>query len=137
MKQFLIKKACPTCHAPITIGLFSNREAIIQCKNCRDLLVENPQRRKIGIYINLAGIIIWLGSYFWPGISLWFGFLIIPLIFLISLIINKLTVIKKDLVIQNKQTKQISYVNRIEWHEILMNSLETENNFEIIEILNF
>jgi len=45
-------------------------------------------------------------------------------------------VIKKDLIIRNKQTNQISYVDNSDWKEILNNSVNKENNFEIVENLS-
>ena len=54
----------------------------------------------------------------------------------IALKIINFRIIKRDLIIRNKQTHQISYVNNSDWIEILNNSANTENNYEIVEYLN-
>ena len=46
-----------------------------------------------------------------------------------------LKVVKKDLVIKNKQTLEISYIDQADWHEIVENAKGKDNNFEIIEKL--
>jgi hypothetical protein len=38
-------------------------------------------------------------------------------------------------VIRNKKTGETSYIDKIDWNEILNNSTGKENNFEIIEEL--
>jgi hypothetical protein len=51
------------------------------------------------------------------------------------LIIRNLTIVKKDLVIKNKATNAISYIDNSDWSEILKNTSGRENSFEIIEEL--
>ncbi len=104
MKQNFIKKPCPTCKTPIGIGLFSNREEIIRCPKCGELLAENPKRKQIGFAIMFLGILIWIALYYWIGINLNWLFLIIPVLIITFFLISNLTVVKKDLVIRNKQT---------------------------------
>ena len=135
MKQNLIKKPCPTCGTPIGIGIFSNREEIIRCPKCGELLIENPKRKQIGSVIAFLGILIWIALNYWTGISLNWLFLIVPVLITIFFLISSLTVVKKDLVIKNKQTNHVSYVDKQDWDEILTNSSENGNNFEIVEEL--
>jgi CRISPR/Cas system CSM-associated protein Csm4 (group 5 of RAMP superfamily) len=54
---------------------------------------------------------------------------------LIWFYIRNLKIVKKDFVIRNKDTKQIAYIDKKEWNEILKNSMGKENNFEITETL--
>ena len=46
-----------------------------------------------------------------------------------------LKVVKKDLVIKNKQTNEISYIDQVDWEEIVKNANGRDVNFEIIEKL--
>ena len=133
MKQNLIKRPCPTCKTYIGVGFFSSREEIIRCPKCKELLIDNPKRAQTGIIISILGLLICLGLYYLIGVSLIWGFLIASLV--ISFFISNLTVVKKDLVIRNKQTDKISYIDRTDWNEIQKNSSGSENGFEIVEEL--
>lgn len=135
MKQNMIKRPCPTCKTPIRTGFFTNREEIIRCPTCKELLIDNPKRIQIGAAIMLLGILIWIGFQYWLGISSNWTFLIILVSLILSILISSLTKIKKDLVIRNKQTNEISYIDRSDWNDILINSSGKENIFEIIEEL--
>jgi hypothetical protein len=135
MKQNLTKKPCPTCKTSIGTGFFSKREEIIRSPNCKELLIDNPKRRQIGVFIILIGIVLWLGCSYWLGLSVNWGFLIILVSLVISFIISNLSVVKRDLVIRNKQTNEITYINKSDWNEILMNTSNKENLFEIVEEL--
>lgn len=135
MKQNLIKRPCPTCKTPVRTGFFTIREEIIRCPNCRELLIDNPKRIQIGAAIMLLGILIWIGFQYWLGISSNWTFLIILVSLILSILISNLTKIKKDLVIRNIQTNEISYIDRSDWNDILMNSSGKKNIFEIIEEL--
>ena len=135
MRQNLIKKPCPTCKTSIGIGFFSKREEIVRCPKCKELLIDNPKRKQIGILILLSGLLIWIGLNNWLAIGLNWGFLIILVSLIILFLISNLTVVKKDLVIRNKQTHEISYIDRSDWSDILVNSSGKENIFEITEEL--
>lgn len=135
MKQNMIKRPCPTCKTPIRTGFFTNREEIIRCPTCKELLIDNPKRIQIGAAIMLLGLLIWIGFQYWLGISSNWAFLIILVSLILSILISNLTKIKKDLVIRNKQTNEISYIDRADWNDILMNSSGKENIFEIVEEL--
>ena len=135
MKINFVTKPCPTCRNPIGIGLYLSREVIIRCPKCGELLNEDPSRKKIGIFINLLGILLWVSGSYWTGIGLFTGFLIIPVTVIIALVITRLDIVKKDLVIRNKNTSEISYIDRSDWNEILSNTSGKENRFEIIEEL--
>jgi len=135
MKQNLINKPCPTCKTQIGIGLFSNREEIIRCPKCKELLIENPKRKLLGSIIFFLGIFIGIGSREFIGISSIWGILIFILSIIIMLRISNLIIIKKDLVIKNRATNAISYIDHVDWNEILSNTSGRENSFEIIEEL--
>jgi hypothetical protein len=55
--------------------------------------------------------------------------------FFVSVMINNFTIIKKDLIIRNKLTREISFANGSDWNEILKNSKGGNINFEIVENL--
>jgi uncharacterized protein (DUF983 family) len=135
MNRNLIKRHCPTCRAPIWTGLFTNREEIIRCPKCGELLIDNPKKIQTGVIISLSGIFIFLGFHYWIGVNLKWAFAVILVSLIFSIVISNLTKIKKDLVIRNKQTNEISYIDMSEWNDILANSSEKENIFEIIEEL--
>lgn len=136
MKLNLFQKPCPTCKAQIGSGLFSNREHIVRCPKCGELLIENPKRKPIGIFISILGLVLGVGGCYLLDISLFWGLLIFLISGLFSLRIGNLTVIKKDLVIKNKQTNQVSYIDHSDWSEILRNTPGKQSYFEIVEELN-
>lgn len=135
MKNKLITKPCPTCHTPIGIGLFLSRETTLRCPGCGELLNEDPKRKKIGIFINLLAILVWVIVSYLSGVGRLAGLLILPVTVIIALVITRLVVVKKDLVIRNKKTNEITYIDHSDWNEILINTAEKENGFEIIEEL--
>jgi hypothetical protein len=128
-------KSCPACQTSIEIGLFSSREEIIRCPKCGELLGENPKRKQIGYLITLIGMLIWSGCHFWLGFSLLSGLLTILIFILLSFLITDFIIIKKELTIRNKKTNEVSYIDKSDWDEILKNSIDRENSFEIIEEL--
>lgn len=134
MNTRLLRKPCPTCKTSISFGFFAYREELIRCLKCGDLLIGNPKRKVIGTIIFLTGLC--LGLYISILMTYLIGGLIIILIsLLISIMMSNLIVIKKDLVIKNIQTNETSYINNSDWDEILKNSKNKENSFEIIERL--
>jgi predicted nucleic acid-binding Zn ribbon protein len=136
MKQNFFKKHCPTCGTPISVGLFTNRDEIIRCPKCKELLIESSKRKQLGLAIILLGIVIGIGLHYWirTNVSLFFLSFLVSLI--ISFAIMNFNKVKKDLVIRNKQTNAISYIDISDWNDILANSSGKENHFEIIEELN-
>ena len=136
MKQNFIKKHCPTCGTPISIGLFKSRDEIIRCPKCKELLIESPKRKQLGLAISLLGIVIGIGLQYWLRTNLGLVFLFLLVSLIISIAISKFIKVKKDLVVRNKQTNAISYIDRSDWNDILANSSGKENHFEIIEELN-
>ena len=136
MKQNFIKKHCPTCGTPISIGLFNSRDEIIRCPKCKELLIESPKRKLLGLAIILLGIVIGFGLHDWLRTNLGLVFLFLLVALIISFAISKFIKVKKDLVIRNKQTNAISYIDRSDWNDILANSSGKEIHFEIIEELN-
>ena len=135
MKPNLFLKTCPGCKAQIGTGLFSIREQIVRCQKCGVLLTENPKRKPIGAIISFLGIVLGVGGCYLLDISLLWGILIFLISVLVSIRIGNLIIIKKDLVIRNMQTNQLSYVDQIGWIEILKNTSGKQNEFEIVETL--
>lgn len=130
----LMKKTCPSCQSKIETGFWSIREDIKRCSNCGVLLTENPFSKLISGIVFFAGGFAATGSR-WLGIPWFVGLLILVVSIIIALKIVNFKIVKRDLVIKNKETNQISFVNNSDWAEIVNNSLNTENNFEIIEYL--
>ena len=135
MNLNILKKSCPNCKKDISVGLFSNKEKIIRCPQCRVLLIDNPVRSKIGSVIIILGIILGLSCRYLFGLIAFWGLLIIIISVLTSMLISNLKIIKMDLVIRNKKTNEISYINQSDWNDILNGLSDKENNFEIIEEL--
>lgn len=82
------------------------------------------------------GLFIGLASRVWINVSSIWGLLILLLSFIIMMRVSNLIVVKKDLVIRHKATHAISYIDRTDWSEILKNTADKENSFEIVEELN-
>ena len=133
MKPNLFQKPCPTCKTQIRTGLFSNREQIVRCPKCNELLVENPKGILISSFILFLGLVLGVGGCYLLDISLFWGLLIFLISGLFSLRIGNLMIIKRDLAIRNMQTNQISYVDMADWSEILKNTSGKQNDFEIVE----
>ena len=135
MKTNLIQKPCPNCKAQIGTGLFSIRELIFRCPKCGELLAENPKRKPLGAFIVFSGFVLGIGGCFLLNISFLWGLLIFLISGLISMKIGNLLIIKKDLVIRNKQTNRLSYIDQSDWDEILKNTSGKQNDFEIVKAL--
>ena len=135
MKTNLFQKPCPNCKAQIGTGLFSIREKIVRCPQCGELLTENPKRKSLGAFIAFLGFVLGIGGCYLLDISLLWGLLIFLISGLISIGISNLMIIKKDLVIRNKQTNRLSYIDQADWDEILKNTSGKQNDFEIVETL--
>ncbi len=130
-----LNKPCPNCKTKISLNFYRNREEIIRCPNCKKLLIENPKRKLA------SGIVIFIGIFLTISLSvlkvpIYIGLVLLLFSYGIALKLIDLVVIKKDLIIRNKQTNQISYVDNSDWQEIVNNSSNIENNFEILENLN-
>ncbi len=110
-------------------------EKIIRCPNCGTLLIDNPKRRSAGMLISISGLILWGLLSAWMGTSMLLLVSIIAVSFLISLLIRNFSAVKKDLVIRNILTRQISYIDKSDWEEIVRNNGDKDNMFEIIEEL--
>jgi len=135
MKPNFFQKLCPACNTPIGFGLFSIREQIVRCPKCRELLTENPKRKPLGAFIAFTGFALGIGCCYLVDISFLWGLFIFLISVLVSIRIGNLIIIKKDLVIRNMQTNQLSYVDQIGWIEILKNTSGKQNEFEIVETL--
>lgn len=134
MKIKLLNKSCPNCKSNISLNFYRNREEIIRCPNCKNLLIENPKKKMASGVIIFIGIVVAIGSAALK-IPIYIGLLMLLVSYGIALKIIDLMVVKKDLIIKNKHTNQISYVNNSDWKEIVNNSADKENNFEIVENL--
>jgi uncharacterized paraquat-inducible protein A len=135
MKINLLNKSCPNCNSIISLNFYRNREEIIQCPNCKTLLTENPKRKMASSIVLFVGLFLLIGSAT-LRIPIYFGLLTLFISFGIAQKVIELMSVKKDLIIRNKQTNQISYVNNSDWKEIVNNSADKENNFEVLENLN-
>lgn len=133
MRIYFIKKSCPTCKTKIGLGLFSDRGKIIRCSNCGELLIDNPKTNYILLLLIVLGLGLSLVFTRFFGPSAWRDILILVMLFALFLFFIQLKVVKKDLVIKNKQTNEISYIDQIDWEEIVENAKGKELNFEIIE----
>jgi hypothetical protein len=130
-----MKKPCPACNAPIEMGLLVSNSHIYRCPKCLALTMEDPKRDRIGMGVLILGMLLSLGiQYQFDSNKLW-NILIFTGAMLIWFYIRNLKIVKKDFVIRNKDTKQIAYIDKKEWNEILKNSMGKENNFEITETL--
>jgi len=135
MKPNFFQKLCPACNTPIGFGLFSIREQIVRCPKCGELLTENPKRKPPGAFIAFSGFVLGIGGCYLLNISFLWGLLIFLISVLIAMKIGSLIIIKKDLVIRNKQTNQVSYIDQADWAEILKNTSGKQNDFEIVKKL--
>ncbi len=135
MRIYFIKKPCPTCKTKIGLGLFSDRGKILRCSNCKDLLIDNPKTNYILLLLIGVGMSLSLAFTHFFGASVWRDILILVAFCALFLCFIQLKVVKKDLVIKNKQTNEISYIDQSDWEEIVENAKGKELNFEIIEKL--
>ena len=135
MKVYFIKKPCPTCKRKIGLGLFSDRGKIIRCSNCGELLMDDPKSNYVLLLLIVSGIILSMGLRHFFGASALKDIMILVVFSALFLFFIHLKVVKKDLVIRNKQTNEISYIDQADWEEIVKNATGKDNNFEIIEKL--
>jgi len=135
MKIYFIKKPCPTCQTKIGLGLFSDRGKITRCPKCGELLMDDPKSNYILLLLIVSGIILSMGSRHFFGASALRDIMILVVFSAVFLFFIHLKVVKKELVIRNKQTNEISYIDQADWNEILENTKGKENPFEIIEKL--
>ena len=131
----MLNKSCPKCKSNSSFHFFRNREEIIQCPNCKVLLAEDSTSKLISGVVFFVGGFIATGSK-WIGIPIWLALFVMILCIYVALKIIRFRIIKRDLKIRNKQTNQISFVNNSEWNEIIENTADKENSFEVLEYLN-
>lgn len=81
------------------------------------------------------GIFVGYGSNILIGINSIWGLVIFILSSVVMLRIRTLTIVKKELVIKNKASNVVSYIDKSDWNEIIKNTSGKENSFEIIEEL--
>jgi uncharacterized protein YbaR (Trm112 family) len=135
MKINLLNKSCPNCKSNISLKFYRNREEIIQCPNCKTLLVENPKKKITSSIIIFIGIVLTISSTILK-IPIYLGLIILLVFYGVAIKVIDLMIVKKDLIIRNKHTNQISYVDNSDWKEIIQNAADKENNFEIVKYLN-
>ena len=135
MKIKVLNKSCPNCKSTISLKFYRNREEIIPCPNCKSLLAENPKRKMTSGIIIFIGIVLTIVSATLK-VPIYLALIILLVSFGVALKVVDLTIVKKDLIIRNKHTNQISYVDNSDWKEIIQNAAGKENNFEIVEYLN-
>lgn len=131
----MYRKACPSCHTPIGINIFSNNKKILRCPACKKLLIENPKQTQVATIITFAGLILGLSVRYFLGVHILWAVSIIAVFWFISLMVTKLKVINKDLIIRNKQDQKVYYIDNDVWDKILKKYQDKENPFEIIERL--
>ncbi len=130
-----MKKPCPHCHTKISYNLFGNRDDIIRCPQCKKLLVENRKRKEWGALLLLVSFLAALMVHHTFHLHILWGILIIIASFTVLLRITKYDIIHKDLVIRNKETGEIGFIDNCDWDEILKNAESEEINLEILEHL--
>ena len=135
MSLTIIHNHCPTCKTKIGLRLLSVNEEILRCPECGELLIDNPKRNLLGAILFFAGFLLTATLQHLYGANIFRDLVIIVISGFAYGIVRKLTIAKKDLVIRNKQTNQISYIDHADWNEILENTKGKENVFEIIEKL--
>ena len=135
MKIYFIKKPCPTCKTKIGLGLFSDRGKIIRCSNCGELLMDDHKSNYVLLLLIFSGMILSMGFRHFFGANALRDIMLLVVFSALFYFFIHLKVVKKDLVIRNKQTLEISYIDQADWHEIVENAKEKDNNFEIIEKL--
>jgi len=89
----------------------------------------------------ISSIIIFIGivltiSSATLKIPICLGLIILLVFYAASLKVVDLMIVKKDLIIRNKYSNQISYVDNFDWKEIVDNAIDSENSFEIVEYIN-
>jgi hypothetical protein len=135
MSLKIIHNHCPTCHTEIGLRLWAVNGEILRCPKCKELLVDNPKRILLGSLLFSAGFILIAGLQHLYGANIIRDLITIVISGFAYGMVRKLTITKKDLVIRNKQTNQISYIDHADWNEILENTNGKENIFEITESL--
>jgi hypothetical protein len=135
MKFYFIKKPCPTCKTKIGLGLFSDRGKIIRCSSCGELLMDDPKSNYVLLLLIFSGMILSMGFRNFFGASALRDIMILVAFSALFLFFIRLKVVKKDLVIRNRQTNEISYIDQADWDEIVKNATGKDINFEIIEKL--
>jgi hypothetical protein len=135
MQLDIIQKSCPICQTKIKLGLMSINGEILRCPKCGQLLIDSPKRNLFGALMFALGFLSIGGlRHFW-GSNIIRDLAILVVAGIFSVAVRKLTVTKKDLVIKNKQSGQVSFVDYSDWNEIVESSTGKENGFEIIEKL--
>ena len=134
MNLNIMNKPCPSCKSEIEMGFWTIRENIRRCPECGVLLIENSNRKLV------SGILFFIGGFVasgseWLGIPMFIGVLIMIVSIIMAFKIVNFKIIEKDFVIKNKETNQISFINKSDWIDIENNSSDNENKFEIIERL--
>ena len=131
----LFYKICPSCSKHLPFDVFSYSGKIFRCPKCGELLADDPKRNWIGFFLIMLGFTSAALVRHFLRTSLISGMLIITFSFVIWLFFKRLMIVKKDLVIKNKETNEISYIDHSDWEEILSNAAGKENPFEITEYL--
>jgi hypothetical protein len=97
--------------------------------------MDNPGSNYTLLILIVTGVVLSMGLRHFFGASAIRDILILVLFFAVFLYSVNLKVVKKDLVVKNKLTNEISYMDLADWEEIVANTKGKENNFEIIEKL--
>ncbi|MEI6276069.1 MAG: hypothetical protein WCP08_08765 [Prolixibacteraceae bacterium] len=106
---------------------------ILRCPQCGQLLIDNPKRNLFGSLLFFAGFLMIGGLQHFGGANIFRDLGILLISGFLYVVVRKLTITKKDLVIRNKESQRVSYIDFADWDEILENAKGKENKFEIIE----
>ncbi len=135
MSLKIIHNHCPTCKTKIGLRLWAVNGEILRCPKCKELLIDDPKRILLGVLLFFAGFLVTGILQHLYGANIFRDLAIIIISGFAYGMVRKLTIAKKDLVIRNKQTNKISYIDHADWNEIIENTKGKENIFEITEKL--
>ncbi len=135
MSLKIIHNHCPTCKTKIGLRLWAVNGEILRCPKCEELLIDDPKRNLLGALCFFCGFLLIAILQHLYGANIFRDLAIIAISGFAYGTVRKLAIVKKDLVIRNKQTNEISYIDHTDWNEILENTKGKENMFEILEKL--
>lgn len=131
----ILYKSCPSCKEHLPVNLFSYSGKIFRCPKCGTLVADDPKRNWYGFFLMMLGFVGAVLVRNFGKSTVIADILIITLCWLTWMFLKRLMIVKKELVIKNKATNELSYINQSDWEEIVANAAGKENSFEITEHL--